>query len=137
MKKYLVIICILVIVLATSCGNKFTTYTEINYVEYLEKLDNGDTFPLVIGSKTCSACALFKGTIEKLIKEYQVEVFYIDISKINQEEYNNLKTQVSFSGTPTTIFIDSGQMTSIYNRIDGAESYSKIKAIFKNNNYID
>ncbi len=136
MKKYLLLICI-VVLLTTACGNKLETYSEINYIKYLEKLENDETFPLVIGSASCSACAMFKGTMESFIEEYQVEVFYIDISKLNEEEYNSLKTDTSFDGTPTTVFIESGEMTSFYNRIDGTATLSQVKDYFKNNNYID
>ena len=71
MKKFLLIISIVILSLTTACGNKLTTYTEISYKEYLEKIENEDTFPLVIGSERCSACALFKGTMETIIKDYQ------------------------------------------------------------------
>ena len=79
MKKFLLIISIVILSLTTACGNKLTTYTEISYKEYLEKIENEDTFPLVIGSESCSACALFKGTMETIIKDYQKEVYYIDL----------------------------------------------------------
>ena len=137
MKKFLIAIGICFLLVTTACGGKLTTYTEISYAEYLEKLDNGDTFPLVIGSNNCTACAIFKGTMDTFISDYQVEVFYIDIAEINEEEYNSLKTQISFDGTPTTVFIESGELTSFYNRIDGTASYTKIKEIFTSNHYID
>lgn len=137
MKKYILFICIVVLIFTTACSNKLKTYSEINYIEYLEKIENGETFPLVIGSASCSACAMFKGTMESFIKKYQVEVFYIDISKLSEEEYNSLKTDTSFDSTPTTVFFESGKLTSFYNRMDGAESLSKVKDYFKNNNYID
>ena len=135
MKKYLLVVLAVLALFLTGCGKK--TYTSLNYVEYLEKLDNKETFPLVIGSDTCSACKLFKGTMESFITEYQVEVYYIDISKLSEDEYNALKSQTSFDGTPTTVFIKDGALTSYYNRIDGAESYSKVVETYKNNNYID
>lgn len=137
MKRYLLVVVAVLAVFLTGCGSKLKTYTNLNYVEYLEKQNNKETFPLVIGSDTCSACKLFKGTMESFIKEYQIEIFYIDISKLSEDEYNYLKSQVSFSGTPTTVFFKDGLLTSYYNRIDGAESYSKVVDIYKNNNYID
>lgn len=135
MKKYLLIIIVILVTFITSCSTKLETYTSLDYAEYLKKLDNKETFPLVIGSESCSACAMFKGTMETFIKDYQVEVFYIDISKLTEEEYNALKTQTSFDGTPTTVFIKDGELTSYYNRLDGTANYSKVKDIYKKNEY--
>lgn len=135
MKKYLLIIIVILVSFITSCSTKLETYTSLDYAEYLKKLDNKETFPLVIGSESCSACAMFKGTMETFIKDYQVEVFYIDISKLTEEERNALKAQTSFDGTPTTVFIKDGELTSYYNRLDGTANYSKVKDIYKKNEY--
>ena len=70
------------------------------------------------------------------MNDYKVEVFYIDISKITEEEYNALKTQTSFEGTPTTVFYKDGVLTSYYNRLDGSASYSRVVDIYKENGYV-
>jgi hypothetical protein len=99
-------------------------------------VNDGRTFPVVIGSSTCSACSLFKGTMDTFISKYQVEVFYIDISKLSDDDLNSLKTEVNFSSTPTTIFVVDGKHTSVYNRIVGAESFSTVVKQYKKMNYI-
>lgn len=137
MKKIFMILMICLIVFCTACGNKLKTYTVISYDEYLEKVDNDETFPLVIGSAECSACGMYEGTMEIFIEKYQVEVFFIDISKLSTEERVNLNTQINYDGTPTTVFIEEGNLTSYYNRIDGAVSLSSVENYFKINNYID
>lgn len=138
MKKIcLVLLASFVLFCGLSCGKKLKTYTEINYVEYLEKINNNETFPLVIGSATCSACAVFKNTMDIFIKDYQVEVFFIDLSRVSEEEYNLLSSELTFDGTPTTVFIKDGKLTSYINRIDGAVRISNVKDIFRNNGYID
>lgn len=137
MKKIMFILVGFLLCFCLACGKKLTTYTEINYEQYVQKLEDKETFSMVIGSATCKACAIFKGTMEKFIEKYQVEVFYIDISKLENEEYSTLKTQISFDGTPTTIFISNGEVTSFYNRIDGSAGLSTVTNAFKNNGYID
>lgn len=137
MKKIFVLMMIMFLILCTSCGQKLTTYTEINYEQYLEKINSKDTFPLVIGSEECSACAMYKVTMEMFIKEYQVEVFFIDISKFEKEDLLELNSQISYDGTPTTVFIEDGKLTSFYNRIDGAQNFSFVEKYFKTNNYIE
>ena len=136
MKKIFIVLLIGIVFLSLGCGKKLTTYTQINYQDYVKKLDNGESFPLVIGSETCSACGLYQATMETFIEKNQIEVFFIDISKISEDEYKALKTQISFDGTPTTVFIEKGKLTSFYNRIDGAADLSYVINTFKNNNYI-
>ena len=75
--KYLKIIaCTLFVVLLSGCGNKITTYDEINYTEYSGMIENKDTFILYIGSSNCSHCADFKPTLEfsgnKYCSKYKV-----------------------------------------------------------------
>lgn len=137
MKKVIILISICTLfLLTTGCNNKLNGYTEISYTEFNEKKENGDTFPLIIGSSTCSACAAYKIVVEQVISEKQVEVFYIDLSGVSEEEYNKLKTEISFTGTPTTVFYKEGKLTSFYNRLDGAEEIDKVKDYLERNNYI-
>lgn len=120
----------------TGCNNRLNGYTKISYVEFNQKKENGDTFPLVVGSNTCSACATYEVVMNQFIEDNQVEVFYIDLSTVSEEEYNNLRMEISFTGTPTTVFYQDGKLTSFYNRLDGAEDISGIKKYFEENNYI-
>ena len=45
--------------------------------------------------------------MEKFISDYKVDVRYIDISKLSEEDYNLLKSKVNFDSTPTTIFVSA------------------------------
>lgn len=120
----------------TGCNNRLNGYTKISYDEFNKKKENGDTFPLVIGSSSCSACATYEVVMNGFIEDNQVEVFYIDLSTVSEEEYNYLKSEISFTGTPTTVFYQDGKLTSFYNRLDGAEDIAGVKKYFKENNYI-
>lgn len=137
MKKIFILLIVPLLILGTSCGKKLTTYTEINYEQYLDKIEAKDTFPLVIGSEECSACAMYKVTMEMFIEEHQVEVFFVDITKLEKEDLLKLNLQISYDGTPTTVFIEDGNLTSFYNRIDGAKDLKVVKNYFKQNKYID
>lgn len=120
----------------TGCNNKLNGYIKISYNEFIQKKQNSDTFPLVIGSNTCSACATYEVVMNGFIEENQIEVFYIDLDTVSEAEYNNLKTEISFTGTPTTVFYQAGKLTSFYNRLGGAEDIEGVKKYFRENNYI-
>lgn len=131
------LILVLSVVLLSGCNNKFSGYIDISYDKFEAKKENKDNFALVIGSSTCSACASYEITMNQFIEDYSVEVFYIDISKLDESQYNNLKTEVSFTGTPTTVFYEYGKLTSYYNRLDGAEDINNVINIFKENGYLE
>lgn len=139
MKKVLTVLFTLIIstIFISGCSQEeLKDYTEISYSTFISKKENKEKFPLVIGSSECSACANYKIYMDQFIKKYQVEVFLIDISKLSDEEYATLKTEISFTGTPTTVFYEDGKLTSFYNRIDQVEPLSVITEYFKKNKYI-
>lgn len=138
MKKIITISLVFIsaLLILSGCNKKLTEYTEITYSYFNNKKESGDTFPLVIGSSSCSACAMYKPVMEQFISDYQVEVFYIDLSKLTNDEYNKLKTEISFSGTPTTVFYENGKLTSFYDRIDQAVSIDEVITKFKEKGYI-
>ena len=136
MKKFFIMF-VISLFLFTGCSNgKLTTYTEISYDDYVNMMDNGESFPLVIGSSTCSACSMFKGTMESFIPKYQVNVRYLDISKLSDEQFNLLKSEINFSSTPTTIFVENGKHTSVYYRIVGSENLSNVVKAYTKMGYL-
>ncbi|MBE6138795.1 MAG: hypothetical protein E7173_03530 [Firmicutes bacterium] len=136
--KRLFICCIMLAALFIyGCSPKLQDYTALTYEELLAKIENGETFPLVIGSKECGACANYKITMNSFIKEHQVEVFEIDLSTLEDEEYDKLKIDTSFNATPTTVFYKDGKLTSFYNRITSSVSKSVVEDYFRSNGYIE
>lgn len=124
-------------VLFTGCGNKgMDGYHEISYNEFSDLVKNKESFPLVVGSSTCSACASYKPIMESFIKKYNVDVRYIDLSKLGEDEKNMILSDLNIQSTPTTLFIELGKQTSVYYRLVGAESLSNIINSFKRMGYI-
>jgi len=137
MKKFVFVLCLCITLLLTGCGSKsLSTYTEISYDEFNRMVDDKKSFPLVIGSSTCSACSVFKPTMESFIKKYQVEVFYIDLSKLSEDDSNKLSSVINFKSTPTTVFFKDGLQTSVYHRLVGSESFSNVVDAYKRMGYI-
>ena len=99
-------------------------------------IENKEDFILCMGSGTCSACGAYEITFNDIIKEYNVDVKYIDISKLSDEEEGSLTSKFPISGTPTTVFITDGEEEDTHNRIDGNARNSKIVEKFKENGYI-
>lgn len=133
MKKFILLI--LCIFTFCACSNKsYIIDTSIDEVKTM--IENKETFILYIGSAECSHCSSYKPKLEDVTLEYEVTVYYIDTSKLSDNEYNELTEIVSFSGTPTTAFINKGEDLGTQTHIDGDVSKEKIINIFKNNGYI-
>ncbi len=133
MKKILLLI--IGVFLLTGCST-VKTYDEISYKSLKKMLDNKENFVLFIGSTTCSACDSYKITLNKVIEKYKVDIKYIDLSKLSEDDEGELISKFPISGTPTTIFIEDGEEKDTYNRIDGSVKYSKIVEKLKKNKYI-
>ena len=119
----------------TGCGR--TSYDEISYSELQDLIDNKESFPLVIASATCSACNSYRPTLEKFIQEYNVDVKYIDLDKLTDEEESNLMNEFPITGTPTTVFVEDGEEKDTYNRIVGNKKFSQTEEAYRENGYID
>lgn len=120
----------------TGCG-KLTTYRSISYNKYKEMIENKESFILFIGSSTCSACALYEKYLNAVITDYHVEVNYLDVTTLSDEEYSDFTSVINYGeSTPTTVFIKDGQEKNTYNRIKGAQDYDAIVESFKQNGYI-
>lgn len=131
MKKLL--ICLMTILLV-GCGNP--KYAEINYEQLKQKLDNKDTFVLLLGSDTCSACASYEKTMAKVMKDTKVGIFYVNLHNLSEEDYSKIYSKFVVTSTPTTIFIKDGEETSTYNRIIGAAKYEDVIDSLKKHGYI-
>lgn len=141
MKKYVLIFMLVCTIFLSGCFGKLTSYSEISFNQLEKMIDSKKSFVLLIGSSDCSHCELYKSTIEKVIKDYQVKVYYIDITKLDDSEDSKLKNIVSYSGTPTVAFIKKGRegdgkTSSQYKRIVGNKTYSYTVKKFKSNGFI-
>lgn len=121
MKKILIILCALFLV---GCSNP--KYTELSCDDLFTKLENKDTFVLVFGSDTCSACKSYEPTMQKVMKDTNLEIFYINLHVLSDEDYSKIYSSYVVTSTPTTLFFKDGVETSTYDRIVGAVDYDEV-----------
>lgn len=136
MKKRIFIMITALLLLLTGCGEKKEVYHEITLDELTSKIEAKDDFILVLGSSSCSACATYKITMEKVVQNYDVEVFYLDGGDLENEARAKLLNIVYYNSTPTTVYFNDGVASDTHNRIVGAANYDDIVKDFKDNGYI-
>lgn len=136
MKKLITILTFMIIL--TGCNGKFRTYDEINYDQYLKLVEEKQDFILYIGSTNCSHCQEFAPTLKKVIKQHQLDIKYIDISKLNTKQYAILQNKTKVQGTPTIVFFHKGIVDSgSDNKIQGSVSKAEIDKVLKKKGYIE
>lgn len=134
---YITIAIFSLIIISTILYINKTNLIELNYSEIIEKIENKDTFVLCISATNCIHCQDYKPKLEKISKDYDITIYYINKDTIEDEEYKEFKSKLSFDGgTPTTIFFINGEEKTTANRIEGNVKTEKIINKLKNNGFI-
>ena len=101
------------------------------------KINNKETFVLVISQTGCSHCEQYLPELDRTLKEIDFTAYELNITGLSKEEGTTLNKYVNFSGTPTTIFFHEGEEATTLNRIIGYASKTKIIERLKSLGYID
>ncbi len=119
----------------------------IDYQKYLKILDSNDSNIVVVGEAGCEYCIAIKPIINNISKAYKIDINYLDVSDMNQEELkeffdklpdlgydnDNLKTNGTFS-MPTMLLIKDGKIISYLEEVKSLEEYI---SYLKDNNIIE
>ena len=144
-KTYLIILIILLILLFVSLGILYirkkeeenTLVYEINMQQLEEKINNKDTFIIVMTQTGCIHCQSYLPTIKKVSREYGVTFYVLNRAKLSKEEYNRLNDIANISGTPSTIFIVDGEEKTALNRLTGSIEKSRLVEKLISEGYIN
>ena len=113
----------------THCGNRIAMD---NICPFCGELNSDD-------SSYCSNCnkqirPVSIDSFEKLFTDYNK--LLLAKAEISDEDYSKLKAEITFDGTPTTVFYEDGKLTSFYDRMTSAVSSGEVISKFKEKNYI-
>ena len=139
-KAIIIIIICLVLLIGGLVADRMLSKSnleEIKYDKMMEKVENKDSFILMLSQTECSHCKAFKPRLAKVAKEFNIKVYYLETDLLDETTYDELKKTFNFSGTPTTIFIVEGEEKSAATRINGEASRDKIISKLKSNGFID
>lgn len=122
-----------------------SAYTNINFVDfnkYKEIYESGNKSILVLGQTGCGYCNQYKPVINEIAKEKNVTISYLDVRKINQDEWNTLMSDLNdyFKtlpdgkwGTPLTLIIKDKK---VVDALPGANEKDDALKFFKDNELI-
>ena len=107
-------------------------------IELNKKVENKDSFIWVVSKSTCSHCASYKPKIETIVKEYGIDVYYIDFDDEDENTQKEFLDKFDLDGsTPITLFFKKGSEVSVLNRIEGDLPEEKVISTFKKMGFIE
>ncbi len=136
----LIIFVAIIVILLVNYANtpKPGSFIQLDYKGVIKKVDNKDKFILVVSKSTCSHCATYKPKIEAIVKEYGIDVYYIDYDEETEDTQKEFLEKFNLDGaTPMTLFFEKGKEISVLNRIEGDLSSEKVITAFKKMGFID
>lgn len=83
---------------------------ELTFKELKSKINNKETFVLMITRSDCYYCLQYKPIMNQIGEEYDKIFYYIETDHISEKEYNELGKILPFSGTPTTGIFKNGAL---------------------------
>lgn len=129
MKKNLIIMSLIGILIFTGCGGAYSNYhvkeennisvsdeknktekVDITYDEYTKKLENNESFVLLLYQTGCSHCESFEPKLNNIIKEFDLTIYGLNLANLSEKEYAVVKNKTFISGTPTTVFVKDGSV---------------------------
>lgn len=134
----IVLLIVIIAILMISFLNKPKegSLEKITYNQITEKIENKDSFILIISQSTCSHCATYKPKVKVIAEKYGLDIYYTDINL--EKNKDTLLKELNLSGaTPTTLFIQDGKETSILNRLEGDFSSETIIEEFRKMGFIN
>lgn len=142
--KKILIICLIIAILVgafylliNSSDNNKNNLIKLSYDEIINKIDNKESFVLVISRTNCSHCANYKPKLKEVAGKYNIKIYYIDTDELDKETLTKFTQKMSFDGsTPTTLFIKDGEEKTTATRIEGDVSEERLIEKLKKNGFI-
>ena len=130
-----ILLIILIVFICSACSS--SKLKEISYSNFKQKLDNKETFFLVVTRDGCQYCEKFVPTVEEVLSEYNVVGYNLNYTNLNDSDKELFDKEYDVTSTPTTIFIKNGEEMSVLQRIEGNVAKEKLINKLKSNGYIE
>lgn len=101
-----------------------------------KRLDNSESLVVVIGQSNCSACIQYKPVLEEILKNYTVNLTYVEMDKDVIEDVKALidKYLLEANATPTTYLFKDGKLI---NTFVGYFDYRETKNMLETNGFLE
>ena len=128
-RKTVIVLLALMLLICTGCQKKSKYVIEKSAAEIIELFDSKQDFVLFCGTKTCETCAQFRPVLEEVCEDYELTVYYLDVSDYESDDIKNLTYNYLYrlEWTPSVYVIKEGRVTALNeNDDDTLLSYGKL-----------
>lgn len=119
----------------TSVGNttneEYKEYIDLTYDEFAKKLDNNETFVVLVYKTSCSHCQSFEPKLNKLIETYNLEIYSINLDELSEKQLSIVTNKTFVSGTPTMVFFKEGKNQRNINLVGDKDEEEIISFLLK------
>ena len=126
----------IIILFKNNNKNESNNLVEMNTKTFKEKINNKDSFILLITKEGCSHCAEYLPVFINVLEKYNLTAYTLDLADMSDSDKEYLADIANISGTPTTVFIENGEETTVLNRIVGSASRKTVIDRLKTMKYI-
>ena len=110
--------------------------TSMKYDEFKKALNNREKKFVFLGSEQCGWCLYQKPILKYLVYKYGVQINYLNVGEMTQEEGKDLATlheSLESFGTPTFVVIENKKVTVVDS---GARGTQQMIQLLSNNGFI-
>ena len=112
-------------------------FEEVNVSSYLEKYRSDELNIVLIGRTTCPYCQIAEPILQKISKEYNLTIFYLNTDYVTQDEKESLLSSDEFFnssfGTPLLMIVGKEE---IVDTLEGLADYDQYISFLKKNEFI-
>jgi len=110
--------------------------TSTNVNEIQSKINNQDSFILLVSQTTCSHCSSIKSTLNSILSTYNINIYVIEINELEETEKTTINSITNVSETPTILLFEDGVIKEDSTIIGSNHTENEIISILKENGYI-
>ena len=107
----------------------------LSYKEYQEKIDNKESFVVILSRESCSHCANFLPVAKEFAEEKEVPMYYIDTDTFECDDWTTFETSNTFLkknsgnwGTPTTVVLAGNEAVDY---IEGETTKDNLQELYE------
>lgn len=86
----------------------YSNIEELTYSDFENKLNDKESFIILISQTYCSHCIDYKPKYNQVLKKNKIIGYEIDLLTLTEEEYEKIMELTDVTGTPTTLFYNNG-----------------------------
>lgn len=115
-------------------AESISNLTQINVDQFVEKLGSKDTKIILVASLTCPHCTAVKPKINELAKKLDVEISYLELSTLTEEEQSKFYSSNEFLAEGTSIpLVIAAKDNKVVDSFVGNIEQSQIESFIKKN----